>query len=251
MPFGVGGSAENPQFEFLRWNYYPVFDPNPKHAISRNLGPVVGRFVNSVDTIAAAGISKTVLLQSSSNSRTISTPAMISLNENRNVPQDIKFDKSGIPVAVLLEGQFTSAFKNRPPPDQMLVDTLKNVDMPVLGSSKEDGKMIVVADGDMVLNDVSPTEGPLQMGKNFFAVNTPYQYSFSNRQFLLNCIEYLVDKPGIIETRNKEIVLRLLDSKKVKDNKTLWQVLNTVVPVFLVIIFGLFYQEIRKRKYAS
>src|SRR5215470_19548518 len=84
-------------------------------------------------------------------------------------------------------------------------------------ANEQENKMIVVADGDIVLNDVSPKNGPLPMGMNLFTVGTNYEYQFANRDFLLNCLEYLTDKPGIIQTRNKEIVLRLLDDKKVKN----------------------------------
>ena len=108
LPFVVGGSAENPQFEFFHWNYYPLFEPKGNHTINKNLGLIAGRFVNSIDTIAAPGIKKTILLSSSANSRIISTPALISLNENKNAPEDEKFKQNDIPVALLLEGKFTS-----------------------------------------------------------------------------------------------------------------------------------------------
>ena len=249
MPFAVGGSGDNPQYEFLHWNYYPLFESNGNHTINKNTGLIAGRFVNSVDTITAAGIKKTVLLSSSSNSRTIGTPALISTNENRNAPEDEKFRKSNIPVALLLEGKFTSLFKNRV--SKLQIDSLAYYGTPFRDVSKDDNKMIVVADGDMVLTDVSPKDGPLPMGLNFYTVNTQYEYQFANRDFLLNCLEYLVNKPGIIETRNKDIVLRLLDTQKVKDERTTWQFVNIVLPVLLIILFGFIYQQIRKRKYST
>ena len=98
LPFAVGGNSDNPQYEFLHWNYYPLFEPRGNHQVTKNIGLVAGRFVNSMDTIEASGIKKTVLLQSSSNSRIIATPALISPNENRNVPEDALFNKRDIPV---------------------------------------------------------------------------------------------------------------------------------------------------------
>src|SRR5258706_4465142 len=249
MPFVVGGSADNPQYEFLHWNYYPLFESNGNHTINKNTGLIAGRFVNSIDTITAAGIKKTILLSSSSNSRTISTPALISLNENRNTPEDAKFNKSNIPVAALLEGKFTSLYRNRISKLQM--DSLALYGTPFKDMCANDNKIIVVADGDMVLNDISPKDGPLPMGLNFYTLNTQYEYQFANREFLLNCFEYLVNKPGIIETRNKDIVLRLLDTKKVKEQKTTWQLINIALPILLVILFGFIYQQIRKRKYGD
>lgn len=249
MPFVVGGTSENPQFEFLKWNYYPLFSARGNHPITRNTGLVAGRFVNSIDTINTPGIKKTVLLSTSPNSRIISTPALISLNENKNVPEDSKFNRRDIPVALLLEGKFTSLFKNRMSKAQ--ADSLSANGFPFLDRSTADNKMIVVADGDMVLNDMSPKQGPLPMGMNFYTVGTQYEYRFANREFLQNCLEYLVNKPGIIETRNKDIVLRLLDSKKITAQKSLWQFVNIGLPVLLVILLGWIYQQVRRRKYAS
>lgn len=248
LPFAVGGSSDNPQFEHLHWNYYPLFEGKGNHTINKSLGLVAGRFVNSIDTITTPGIAKTVLLSSSPNSRVISTPALISLNENRNTPEDEKFKQSDIPVAVLLEGKFTSLYRNRI--SQAQKDTLKADGIPFREMSAEN-KMIVVGDGDMVLNDVSTKEGPLPLGVNLFTAGSQYEYQFANREFLLNCMEYLVNNPAIIETRNKDIVLRLLDTQKVQEKKTLWQFINIALPVLLVILSGLIYQQTRKRKYAS
>jgi ABC-2 type transport system permease protein len=249
MPFGIGGNAENPQYEFLKWNYYPLFGSSSNNPITKNSGLVIGRFVNSIDTIATPGVKKTILLSSSPNSRIISTPALISLNENKNEPEDAKFKKSDIPVAILLEGKFTSIFRNRISKSQ--IDSLNASGSPFVDINKDVNKMIVVADGDMVLNDVSPQKGPLSLGTNLYTTGSQYDRQFANKDFLLNCLEYLVNKPGIIEARNKDIVLRLLDSQKVKEQKTTWQLINIALPVLIVILFGFAYQQIRKRKYAA
>lgn len=247
LPFAVGGSPSNPQYEFLHWNYYPLFESKNTHLINKNLGMVAGRFVNSIDTVENAALKKTFLLQSSSDARTISTPAMISPNENRNTPNDALFTKKFIPAAVLLEGRFTSFFKNRIGQAQM--DSLKDV-----GGFKDasaENKMIVVADGDVVLNDVSNKQGPLPMGMNLFTVGSEYEYQFANRDFLLNCLEYLTSKTSISQTRNKEIVLRMMDPLKVTAEKTKWQLINIALPILLVIFFGIIYQRIRRYRFAS
>jgi ABC-2 type transport system permease protein len=248
LPFAVGGSPENPQYEFLHWNYYPLFETRGNHIINKNLGLVAGRYVNSLDTVEAEGIRKTYLLQSSPNSRTISTPALISPNENRNAPEDVLFKKASIPVAVLLEGQFSSLFQNRL--GQAQRDSLQ-----ANGGFKEKAtaptKMIVVADGDMVLNDVSTKQGPLPMGMNLFTMGSQYEYPFANRNFLLNCLEYLTSNTAIINTRNKEVVLRALDPKKVEAEKSTWSLVNIVLPIMLVILFGLLYQRIRRYRFAA
>jgi ABC-2 type transport system permease protein len=247
-PFVVGGTSDNPQYEFLHWNYYPLFESKGNHIINKNIGLVAGRFVNSIDTINTPGVKKTVLLSSSANSRTISTPALISLNENRNVPEDEKFKKRDIPVALLLEGKFTSLYRNRISSVQQ--DSLSSYGTPFRDVSDEN-KMIVVADGDMVLNDFSPQQGPVPMGLNYFTIGSQYEYQFANRDFLLNCMEYLINNPVVIETRNKNIVLRLLDARKVQAQKATWQFVNIGVPVLLVLLAGLIYQQVRKKKYAA
>lgn len=246
LPFAVGGSASSPQYEFLKWNYYPLFESRNNHTINKNIGLVSGRFVNSIDTVEADGIKKTFLLQSSSNSRTISTPALISPNENRNAPEDALFKQHDIPAAVLLEGKFTSMFKGRL--GVAMMDTLKQ-----FGGFKdqsEENKMIIVSDGDVILNDFSSKQGPLPMGMNLFTVGSQFEYQFANRDFLLNCLEYLTGKSSIIQTRNKEIVLRLLNVKKVESEKTQWQFINIALPVLLVIIAGFLFQQLRKRRFA-
>jgi len=247
LPFAVGGSASNPQYEFLHWNYYPLFESRKNHDINKNLGLVAGRFVNSIDTIEGSGVKKTFLLQSSSNSRTISTPALISPNENRNTPQDALFNKHDIPVAVLLEGNFASFYRGRITKSQR--DSLQ-----VIGGFKQEGnsesKMIVVADGDIVLNDVTQN-GPLPMGMNLYTLGSQYEYPFANRDFLLNCLEYLAGKSTIIQTRNKEIVLRLLDTQKVDSERTKWQLINIALPIVLIIIFGIIYQQLRRYNFTG
>jgi gliding-associated putative ABC transporter substrate-binding component GldG len=263
IPFVVGrNNSGQPQQEFLHWNYYPLFQSLNTHSINRNIGLVGSRFVNSIDTINVPGIKKTVLLSSSSSSRTIATPALISLNENRNAPEDAKFKKSDIPVAMLLEGKFTSLFRNRI--SKQAMDSLAFYKTPFQPSSK-DTRVIIVADGDMVLNEFISPGGPgtqpepIPMGFNKFAYwayiqqdeNGKYFIPVANRQFLQNCLEYLVANPAIMETRNKNVVLRLLDSTKVKQQRTTWQFINIALPVLLVILFGFTYQQIRKRKYAA
>ena len=261
IPFVVGGTMENPQYEFLHWNYYPLLNPASNRLLNKNLGYVASRFTNSIDTIKAPGIQKTPLLVSSPNSRIISTPALISLNENKNVPQDEKFKLNNIPVAMLLEGKFTSLYRNRVSKAQL--DSLASNGIRFQEVSTDNNKMIVVADGDIVLNDIIPDPGqspiPLPMGWNKYTYSEYQKQSeygklfipVANREFLVNCVEYLINNPAISETRNKDIVLRLLDSQKVQEKKLFWQLINIALPVLLIILAGFLYQQIRKRKYAA
>jgi hypothetical protein len=112
--------------------------------------------------------------------------------------------------------------------------------------------MVVVADGDMVLNDFSTRENkPLPMGVNLFTVGSQYEYRFANRDFLINILEYLTSDAGLIESRNKEVILRLLDPKKAETQKMKWQLLNIALPILLVVLAGVAYQQLRRRQYAG
>lgn len=259
IPFVVGGTQDNPQYEFLRWNYFPLLIPADNPRANKNIGYVAARFANSIDTIKVADVTKTPLLVTSPNSRTISTPALISLNENKNVPEDEKFKKNAIPVAMMLEGQFTSLYRNRVTASQR--DTLAAQGFQFAGNSIPT-QMIVVADGDMVLNEIVQPPGeeplPLQMGWNKFTYTEYMKQSqqgrlfipVSNQDFLKNAVEQLVNTSSISQLRNKDIVLRLLDSQAVKEQRTTWNLINIALPVLLVMLCAWIYQQVRKRKYA-
>ena len=245
LPFVVNGSE---QMEYLHWNYFPLFETKSNHLINKNLGLVAGKFVNSIDTVEAEGIKKTILLSSSPNSRTIATPALISGKENINAAEDEKYKKANIPAAVLLEGKFKSLFSNRL--SKAMNDSLTKYGAIFQQQALTDNKIIVVADGDMVLNAVQKNE-PLPMGMNPYTYGSQYQYQFANKEFLQNCLDYLINPSGLAEAKAKDYTLRLLDTKKITEQKTTWQLINIAVPVLLVFLFAIIYQWRRKRKYTK
>jgi len=243
LPFDVNG---NGQFDFLHWNYFPLFESKSNHLINKNLGLVSGKFVNSIDTIEVEGIKKTILLSTSPNSKTIATPALISGKENVNEPESDRFKKSKIPAAILLEGKFTSLFKNRL--SAAMNDSLEKDGAVFMQECIADNKIIVVADGDIILNSVSKNE-PLPMGVNPLTVGSQYQYQFANKDFLQNCLDYLLNSSGLSEAKAKDYTMRLLDGKKVTAQKSTWQLINILAPVIIIILFALVFQFVRKRKY--
>jgi len=244
LPFDVNG---NGQFELLPWNYFPVFETRSNHVINKSLGFISGRFVNSIDTVGAEGIKKTILLSSSPNSRTIATPALISVLENVKAPEDEKFKRSNIPVAVLLEGKFQSLFNNRL--SQAMNDSLQQYGASFLPQCILDNKIIVVADGDMILNSVVKGNQPIPMGMNPYTYGSQQEFAFANKDFLQNCLDYLVNSSNLSEAKAKDYTLRLLDKKKVEAQKFTWQLINILVPVVLVLLFAFVFQFIRRRKY--
>ncbi|MBS1749045.1 MAG: gliding motility-associated ABC transporter substrate-binding protein GldG [Bacteroidetes bacterium] len=244
IPLKVGMMGDRPQIQLMPWYYFPLLSAPNNNPIAKNLDYVMSQFPQSIDTVKAEGIKKTVLLSSSPNARIIATPAKVELNSVKT-EEDLKtFTKPFIPVAVLLEGKFNSLFTNRI--SSATKDSLGNLyKSPFLSSSYDSNKMIVVSDGDIVTNYVSQQKGPLQMGQNPF---TGYQYA--NREFFLNCLEYLVGNPGILETRGKDYTLRLLDKKQIEEHRAFWQMLNIGLPVLLILLFALVYSLLMRRRYS-
>jgi gliding-associated putative ABC transporter substrate-binding component GldG len=197
-----------------------------------------------LDTVKAEGVKKTFLLRSSPNARVLDAPAKIDFEFYQIAPDIKQFTVHDTTVAALLEGKFKSLYANRIP--KSFSDSMAVYNVPVRFVCDSDTKQIVVADGDIATNLVSSQRGPLPMGFNFYT-----NYTFANKEFFSNCLEYLVNPPGILETRAKDFTLRLLDLKKVKEQKTTWQFVNIVLPVLLIILFGVIYQQVRKGKFVS
>ena len=155
------------------------------------------------------------------------------------------FTKGHIPVAVLLEGNFFSLYANRF--SKEMQDSIQQLTgvyfLPVAIKSS---KQIIVSDADLVTNVVTQTQGALPMGTQQFE-----NYQFANREFLLNAMDYLTGDAGILETRNKDFTLRLLDKNKIEEQKTIWQIINIIVPILLILMIGVFIQWQRKKKYAA
>lgn len=226
------------------WFYFPKLNPDPDHPVTRNLNKVQGEYSNYIDTVGEdKNIRKTILLSTSAYTRTLSPPFMINLKEAENTPDERTFNKSGLAVAVLLEGNFTSAFRNR-----ITDNFLKGLPFTVKSESVNT-KMIVVADGDIARNEVrriGSTETPLPLGQDRYTGET-----YGNRDFLINCLNYLVDDNGIMELRSRELKMRLLDKKMIKNERIKWQMINIAGPAIIVIFAGIIFNWLRRRKYTN
>jgi gliding-associated putative ABC transporter substrate-binding component GldG len=244
LPFDVNG---NRQFDFLPWNYFPVLESSNNHPINKNLGYVAARFANAMDTIEVPGIKKTVLLHSSVNGRVIASPALISGKENVTAPEDDKFKTSNIPVVVLLEGKFHSLFANHLTND--LRDSLQMNQQTFVTDCINDNKVLVASDGDLVLNAVVKGNQPLPMGANPFTYGSQRAFPFANKTFFINALEYMINENGLSEAKDKDYLVRLLDSKRINEAKTFWQLINILLPILIVMIFASVFLFIRKRKY--
>ncbi len=236
IPIITGYSNNIPQQEFYDWPYFPLLTSDSKHPISKGIDAVKCNFVSSIDTIKNT-IKKTILLHSSKKSRLNLAPAKVSLGMLENPPATETYNKKNEPIAVLLEGNFESVFKNRIQIKQSLIK-LKNESTPT--------KMIVVADGDIIANSISSSSKLYPLGYDPFI---KYTYS-GNKHFIINAIHYLCDDIGLTKLKSKELTIRLLDKSKIKRYKLLIQLINIVFPLILLLVFALFFTTIKKRKYA-
>ena len=226
------------------WVYYPLLSPAADHPVTRNINKVKGEFVNYIDTVGLdRAISKKILLSTSEFSRTLSPPLVISLKEAESAPLEEEFNKSYLPVAVLLEGIFPSAFRNR---NTNFIADGKNID---IKNQSVPTKQIVIADADIIRNEVRRSgarEMPLPLGQDKYTGEL-----YGNRDFLINCLNFLVDDNGIMELRSRELKIRLLNNAKIRAEKFKWQLINIAGPVLLIVLAGLINNYFRKRKYTS
>ncbi len=233
--------GQQPRFEPLPWIFYPLISPAAKHPITKNLELIKIEFGASIDTVGSKDITKTILLQSSKYSKTLQAPVRVDMNYLRYQPDETQFQNSFQPIAVLLEGEFESVFKNRIAPQ------IANDSAIGYKANGVKNKMIVIADGDVIRNDVQfSSKKALPLG---YDRNTNRTYG--NKNFILNCMNYLCDDSGLISVRARELTLRLLDKKKTKNNRLYWQIFNTIFPLFVILLFGIIHNIVRKRKYAK
>lgn len=238
IPMQDGVVGDRPTINYHPWFYFPEFVPTASHPIVKNLDLIKGEFVSSIDTIDN-GISKTVLLTTSEYTHVSSAPARVDLNVARVEPDQRSFNKSNLPVAVLLEGQFKSAWRNRLSP---YFTEIPEMGYREVGDSN--GKMIVVADGDMIKNRYNyKNDFPYPLGYDNWT-GTMY----ANKNFILNAINYLCGDDDVLELRSREIKLRKMNQMDIRDQRLKYQIINTVIPVMVVLVAGLAIVFVRKRR---
>jgi ABC-2 type transport system permease protein len=239
IPLNVGEVGGQSQIQPLPWLFHPIFVSISNHPIVKNLDGIKSEFSSTIDLISVENVRAEVILASSPFSKNVKAPTMLSLQMVEQEPDPAQFQSAPMPVAVLLEGEFPSNFKNRPVPEGIS----SNIKIPEKSIAT---KMMVLSDGDFFKNQVNKSDGsPYPLGFDRFMPDQQY----ANKSFLLNTVDYLVDDSGIIGLRNKEIKLRLLDRAKIRQEKTFWQIINIVLPLFVIFLSGIFQHYYRIRKY--
>jgi ABC-2 type transport system permease protein len=233
IPLATGNIGNKPQFQNLNWFYHPLVSGNPTHAISKNIAPVRLRFANQIDTLQNS-LQKTVLLMSSMLTRKTGTPAIIALESIAEEPKEEDYSSGFQIFSLLIEGDFTSMYANR----------IKPFNIKKFSKKSSHNKMIVISDGDIGRNQ-------LQKGKPFDLAQDKWTgEQFGNKDFLLNAVDYLLDDNGLIELRNKNVQINLLDKERAYQERTFWQFVNIVLPLLVLLTFGFVFQYIRKRTYS-
>lgn len=238
IPVPASYVNNQPQWELRPWLYFPIIIPNDPHPVTNNLDAIKMDFVSTIDTIRAPGIKKTALLRSSPYTKVSPSPNLIRLQSALQPPNQQNFKAGRKMVAVLLEGSFESYYKNRISPANESKEKLSFTEQGV------PTRMIVVSDGDIIRNPVSGGQA-LPLGYDRYE-----KRQYANKEFLLNAIDYLVEEDDMITIRSRELKLRLLDKNKVNEERSFWQILNTLLPVLVLIVFGLIRSYLRKKKYS-
>jgi len=239
ISLATGKIGNQTQFQNLDWFYHPLVRGNPDHAITKNIVPVRLRFANQIDTLKN-NIKKTPLLVSSLLTKKIGTPNFIELQSIADKVVETDYNDGNQLFAVLLEGDFNSAYKNR----------IKPFETPLYKKNAIQNKMVVISDGDVgknqILKDDESKIQPFDLNRDKWT-----NQEFGNKDFLINTIDYLLDDIGLLELRNKTLKIKILDKQKAFKERTLWQFLNVILPLIVLFVFGFVFNYLRRKKYTK
>jgi gliding-associated putative ABC transporter substrate-binding component GldG len=242
IPVNVALAGNTPDFRPAPWLYSPLLSAPVKNPITRNLNKIKAEFAGTIDTIEARkGIRKRALLSTSQYSRTITAPLVISLDEVRHSPAEADFRSGYLPIAVLLEGRFESAFRNR-----MLSGIFPDTLMQVIETG-EPSAVLVVADADIIKNEIRRTPNGVLYAPLGYDKYTSQTYG--NKDFIVNAVQYMTGNTGLIGLRSRELTIRLLDKTKISRDRRKWVVLNTILPPLIVLVGGILHNWFRRRKF--
>lgn len=235
IALATGKRGSETQYQNYPWLYSPFVFTESKHPVVNNIDGLKLEFTNPIDTLKN-GIKKTVLLKSSAYSRKTGTPVEVNLEMVNEKPEAKDYIPGNFPVSILLEGQFHSVFENR-------VLAFKSTNFKAVGKPS---KMIIVSDGDIIKNQLDDQGQPMELGFDKWT-----NQLYANKEFLMNCVNFLLDDNGLINIRGKEVDLPLLDPEKVREEYTYTQFLTIGVPLVILGLFGIVITYLRKRQFAK
>ena len=227
---GIPMMGNDNRMQLVPWYYFPTLVPNSDHPIVRNLDVLKTDFISSIDLIDN-NIKKTVLLTTSDHVHIKNAPVNVQLADARIPVNEQLFNRSNLPVAVLLEGSFQSLFRNR-----LATAFMELSEIGYKSECEKPTQMIVVSDGDIIRNGVQSSEQglyPLPLGYDKYT-----DVMFANKTFILNAINFLAGDEAMIDARPRNIAIRRLDVAKVKSQRGYYQFANIVYPVVLVLLLA-------------
>ncbi len=230
----AAGEGSQAQFTQLPWFYSPLINPHEEHPIVKNLNLVKFDFASQIDTLKNP-ISKSILLQSSLLSKIDGVPREISLDMATKEPEPALYTQPNQTLAVLLEGQFQSVYTNR----------VKPLNLKSVSEISKPTKMVIISDGDVIKNEID-RNGIVELGFDRWSGQL-----YGNKEFLLNAVNYLLDDSGLINLRSKTVEIAFLDQEKIGDSKSFWQVINVILPLLILAVFGWLFNYLRRKQYGA
>ena len=245
LPINIAREDQPAQFQNFPFFHLPLISANQEHAITRNLNMIMTEMVSPLDTVGEkTEIKKEILLTTSEYSAIRRQPVRVAMDQLTLQPELSKFPMRHLPIAVLVEGNFTSLYKNR-----ISDQWAENEFYDILEESSAPSKMIMIGDGDIARNPISYSSGsPQPMALGFERYSNRL---YSNKDFLLNCMNYLLDDEGVMGVRSREVQLRLMDYEQITEKKMKWKLINLIAPISLIFVFGIVYVIVRKKKYSG
>ena len=239
VPVDIAPPGAAPQFEPSPWYYAPLLLASPDHPVTRNITEVRSEFCSAIDMVGDNKLVKAqLLLATSDNTHIVGTPTTIDLSQKIKPNDKTYFNLGYLPVAVAMEGNFESDFENR-----MIPKGLTNTS-PIIKLSLKT-RQIFIADGDIIRNETTTKDSTtIPLGYDRYM-----NQQFGNKDFIQNAVLYLADNEGWMQLRSRTLKLRLLNKRITNEDRISWQLINVLIPVGLLLIFGIGYQVIRKRKY--
>jgi len=239
IPVVNGQYGNQVKTKLFPWPYFPFLFSKNDHPINKNLDVVKAEFMSSIDLVGKSNLTKTVLLSTSATTKIVKSPTRVSLNMLSFDPPVQQYNKKDIPLAVLVEGEFESVFKNRLTPNILESKQIK------FKEKSDSTQQLFISDGDLIKNEFN------QESNQFFALGFD-KYTkqiYGNKAFFTNAINYMVDESGLILSNNKSFKIRLLNAQKIKEDRVQIQLITTLIPILLTVLFGLILHTIRKRRY--
>jgi len=241
VPVNIAPVNATPQFEATPWYYAPLLLTSPDHPVTRNITQVRSEFCSAIDMVGDnKQVKSQVLLATSDNTHIVGTPTTIDVSQKIKATDKTYFNVGYVPVAVALEGKFESDFANRMTPKGLITS------LPFRKQSV-DTRQIIVADGEIIRNEVMAKDSSsIPLGFDRYM-----NQQFGNKEFIQNAVLYLADNDGWLQLRSRTLQLRLLNKRITNEERVSWQLINVIIPIGFLLLFGIAYQLIRKRKYTK